>query len=147
LVNPASSSPGPTKITPSESARANSTAAKSSVVILAANAAGGGPSRSGTPHPLAWVSRLLLTSPSPMSSAASTPTWSPSHAGNTTSGEAQADCVGSVIESYTDTQIVLAYGNVYDQSLPKNMYAPRNGDPLKVVVKGAIFTAAVAGLG
>ncbi len=65
----------------------------------------------------------------------------------TTTGEAQADCVGLVIVSYTDTQIVLKYGNVYDQNLPKNMYVLSNGDPLKVVVKGATASTTVAGLG
>jgi len=65
----------------------------------------------------------------------------------TTSGEAQADCVGLVIESYTDSQIVLQYGNVYDQNLPRNMYVLHNGDPLKVVVKGATFMTTATGLG
>jgi len=65
----------------------------------------------------------------------------------TTSGEAQADCVGLVIVSYTDTQMVLKYGNVYDQNIPNNMYVLSNGDPLKVVVKGATVSSTVTGLG
>jgi len=65
----------------------------------------------------------------------------------TTTGEAQADCVGLVIVSYTDTQIVLGFGNVYNQNLPNNMYVLSNGDPLKVVVKGATFSTTVTGLG
>ncbi len=65
----------------------------------------------------------------------------------TTTGEAQADCVGLVIVSYADTQIVLKFGNLYDQNIPNNMYVLSNGDPLKVVVKGATFSTTVTGLG
>jgi hypothetical protein len=65
----------------------------------------------------------------------------------TTSGQAQADCVGLVIVSYTDTEIVLKYGNLYNQDLPNNRYVLSNGDPLKVVVKGATFSTTVSGLG
>ncbi len=64
----------------------------------------------------------------------------------TTTGEAQADCVGLVIVSWSDTQITFTYGNVYDHNIPANHYVLTNGDPLKVVVKGATFTTTVAGL-
>jgi len=88
-----------------------------------------------------YGSNLYVTD---LNAAVGSSTWT---AGQyTTTGEAQADCVGLVIKSWSNTRITFTYGNVYDHDIPKNHYVLSSGDPLGVVVKGATFDTTVTGL-
>lgn len=49
------------------------------------------------------------------------------------------DCVGLVIDSWSNQRIVFHFGNAYDKHLPENFYVLTNGDPIQLTVNGATF--------
>lgn len=53
------------------------------------------------------------------------------------------DCVGLVIQSWTNTQVVFTFGDTYNQPIPGNDYVLANNDPVQVVVLGAVGMANV----
>ncbi len=60
------------------------------------------------------------------------------NAGEYTSGNSgQFDCVGEIIKSWTPTQVVFSFGNIYDKPIPQNTYIISNGDQFEVYLKGA----------
>ena len=63
---------------------------------------------------------------------------------NSVTGE--FDCVGLVIKSWSPTQVVFGFGDLYDQPIPGNDYVLSNGDPVQVVVLGAVGQTTVSGL-
>lgn len=63
---------------------------------------------------------------------------------NSVTGE--FDCVGIVVQSWSPTKVVFTLGNLYDQSIPGNQYVLANGDPVQVVVLGAVGSTTVSGL-
>ena len=63
---------------------------------------------------------------------------------NSVTGE--FDCVGLVIQSWTPTQVVFGFGDLYDQNIPGNDYVLANGDPVTVGVLGATGSTTVSGL-
>lgn len=66
---------------------------------------------------------------------ASFPVWT---AGQSTRDLGILDCVGIVIASYTDTEVVFQFGNQYGTPhIAENVYFLSDGDPIVVVVNGA----------
>lgn len=47
------------------------------------------------------------------------------------------DCVGLVIDGWTDTQVRFHFGNIYGKVIPQNTYLLSDGDVFKVFVNGA----------
>jgi len=63
---------------------------------------------------------------------------------NSVTGE--FDCVGLVVQSWSNNQVVFTLGNLYDQNIPGNHYVLSNGDPVQVAVLGATGSTTVSGL-
>ncbi|MDQ6615010.1 MAG: right-handed parallel beta-helix repeat-containing protein [Actinomycetota bacterium] len=56
-------------------------------------------------------------------------------------GNGQFDCIGIVIDSWSDTQVVFHFGNIFGRTdIPNNAYFLRNGDAFTVGVGTAQFT-------
>jgi hypothetical protein len=51
------------------------------------------------------------------------------------------DCVGIIIDQWTNHKIVFHFGNAYNKHLPENFYVLSNGDPIRLTVKGTTFKA------
>ena len=66
------------------------------------------------------------------------------NAGKFTPGNnGESDCVGLVIQSWSNTQVVFTFGDTYNQNVPGNHYVLANGDPVQVVVLGAVGSTTV----
>lgn len=62
-------------------------------------------------------------------------------AGKSTANE--LDCLGLVIDHWSNSEVAFHFGNIYAKALPQNMYYLNDGDRISVTVHGATIQSKV----